>query len=427
MVTVSNLTFEFQNYRKSIPQFINNLKKEGFSDLNESILTHAVHLLRSSINEDFQDVIEVTKYRDGHEQTKIIVNSEMKTSALLKRGPRRGKNRNVMLYEISIFSDEMENNIKTRDLFKDVLLSKIKIKSEIIEGSLKEAHLFGILDRLKGNHRSRLIEQVSEDMLKIFMDKSTRATLKDIANIPYKIIPKHILSDNISYDELVKAQIFKESYIANCKNCPDMFSVYITSFESKEAVIKNLEEGVMICPSCGKELTTNSATIESVYIFTDIGQECAKGLWLEAYINTLLIKEGIAPNKIKCCHFNEKDELDHVFIDSSQLVVSETKDRNIGQNDIYITAMKATRIGADKVLLISTEEISKDILPQTGDEDKPTYISISGSTKDISKKLKSEIQKMRKEYVDKKVNNIKEILLNIEFERRPYRSLTIRP
>lgn len=89
--------------------------------------------------------------------------------------------------------------------------------------------------------------------------------------------------------------------------------------------------------------------------------------------------------------------------------------------------MKATRIGADKVFLISTEEISKDILPQTGKEDKPTYTLISGSTKDISKKLRSEIQKMRKEYVHKKVKNIKELLSNLRLERGPFRSFTIRP
>ena len=280
--------------------------------------------------------------------------------------------------------------------------------------------MFNILDKLKDNHRSRLIDNVSEDMLKIFMDKSIRDVLKDFSNLPYKIIPKHMLPDTMPYDKLVKAQIFNESYMANCKKCPDIFPVYITSFESKEAVIKNLEDGVMICPSCGDVLTINNTTIESVYIFTEIGQECAKGLWLEAYINALLIKEGISPTKIKCCHFNDKDELDHVFIDSSQLIVSETKDRNIGQNDIYVTAMKATRIGADKVLLISTQEISKDILPHTEDDEKPSYIPITGSTKDIAKKLKSEIKKMRKNYVTNEVREIKEIISRLVLDRSPF-------
>jgi len=423
MVAVSTLTFDVQNFNKFFPVFYNILNKEGFRDLKELILTHAVQYINESINEDFQDVIKITSY--GIE-TKILVNSEMKTSVLLGVGPLRGKNRAHITYEISIFSDEMDKNIKTMDLIKDILISKIKIKSEIIDGSLKEARLFNILDKLKETHRSRLIVKVTDDMINPFMDKSTREVLKNIANIPYKIIPRHIVLDTIEYDKLVKVQIFKESYIANCNKCPETYPVYITSFESKEAVVKNLEDKVMLCPLCGKELTTKNATIESVYSFTEIGQECAKGLWLDAYILSLLIKEGISPNKIKCCHFHDKDELDHVFIDSSNFIVTETKDKNIGQNDIYVTAMKATRIGADKVFLISTEEISKDILPQTGEEDKPTYISISGSTKDISKKLKSEIQKMRKEQVHKKVNNIRELLLNLKLERGPFRMFTTR-
>lgn len=295
MVAVSTLTFDVRNINKFFPVFYKILHEEGFRDLNELILTHAVQFLNESINEDFQDVIKVTNY--GIEK-KILVNSEMKTSVLLDAVPLRGKNSFHITYEVSIFSDKKDKNTKTMELINDILISRIKINSEITEGSLKEARLSNLLDKLKETHRSRLIAKVTDDMINIFMDKSAREALKNIANIPYKIIPRQIISKTIEWDKLVKVQIFKESYIANCKKCPETYPVYITSFESKKAVVKNLEDKVMLCPSCGKELTTKNATIESVYSFTDIGQECAKGLWLEAYIRSLLIKEGISSNKM---------------------------------------------------------------------------------------------------------------------------------
>lgn len=416
MVEVSSLTFEIKDIAKFFPQFINSLKEEEFIDLNEDILNQAIKLLKTSIDEDFQEAV---KKIGSSFRTKILVNPEIKTSILLEINifSRRGRSREQTLYEITIFSDDLKNNIKIVELIKDILITKIKIKSDIIEGDIKEFALFYILNRLKDTHRSELIEKVTEDMIGVFIDKENREVLKNFANIPYKIIPQIVVKNLKNHKKLVDVNILKENYVAYCNKCLERYGISPTAFETREALIKNLKDEVMLCPQCGRKLTINNASIESAYSFTELGLESAKGLWFEAYIRSILLKEGVLLNNMKCCNYHDKDELDHVFIDSSNLVVCECKDRNLGQNDIYITAMKATRLGADKVLLISTEPISKDILPQTEEATKPIYVPISGNIKDISKNLKSEILKMREQYVIKKLKNMGEIISRLDFER----------
>lgn len=89
------------------------------------------------------------------------------------------------------------------------------------------------------------------------------------------------------------------------------------------------------------------------------------------------------------CALHGKDELDLVFSDGRFLYVCECKDRTVGQNDIYVLAMKASRISADRkmrvtvdrVLIISTEPISKDVMPDERTEESRgeiEYIAIGG-------------------------------------------------
>ena len=159
MVEVSTISFEIQNVEKFFPVFYKNITQEGYSDLHGSLLTHADRLFHDYMKVDFNYVIDTSSKNTG---IKILVNQEMKTSVLLESGLRRGRRHEQVMYEISIFSDDIKKNIKGIDFIKDILINKIKIKSVIIDGSQKEFLMHNILGTLKENHRSRLIEQVKK-------------------------------------------------------------------------------------------------------------------------------------------------------------------------------------------------------------------------------------------------------------------------
>jgi hypothetical protein len=106
-----------------------------------------------------------------------------------------------------------------------------------------------------------------------------------------------------------------------------------------------------------------------------------------------------------------------VFTDDTYLYVCECKDKVVGQNDVYILAMKTSRISADqklgavadKVLMISTEPISKDILPEEKVEDEYEeidYIPLSGDLEAVRKKLVELIEKSKREYRKKRLRDL---------------------
>jgi hypothetical protein len=65
----------------------------------------------------------------------------------------------------------------------------------------------------------------------------------------------------------------------------------------------------------------------------------------------------------------ESDEIDVVAVFAEQVVLVECKDTSFGQNDLYVTSVKAQNVGADVVIILSTRDIHQNVrnaIPRIG-------------------------------------------------------------
>jgi hypothetical protein len=227
----------------------------------------------------------------------------------------------------------------------------------------------------------------------------------------------------LDIDPIVSAGVFEQMFSPTCKKCMGEITISPFLFNSKEEIQPILEKQVLICPTCGSMLGTDNAMIMRYLRFSKLGLELAKGLWLEAYIYSLLAETRIPVESIAPCAVHEKDELDIVFSDGRNLYVCECKDKTVGQNDVYVLAMKANRISADKkikasvdrVLMISTEPISKDIMPGEQTEEtygrRVEYIPISGELGSVREKLTGLINESKEKQKDRQIRQLLELII----------------
>lgn len=406
-------------------KFCKNLEDAGYENVHAKSVRDNCLTLTEILKVDFLKQKFFEKALSSP-QNSLLVNPKIKAAIVLKTPRRRGRHKGSLRFLVLCYSDNSKNANSLVDALKEILTKKVGVsKKRIHDGDIDEVANRKCVNSLSENQRSQLIKAVKADMLNVFIDKNSRNVLRKLVNIPIKVFredmfEKHGLGE-LNLTETTSSGVFEELFSPTCKKCEKEISSPFL-FGSREEIAPVLEKKTLVCPNCGYRLDSENTVIMRYFRFSKLGLEMAKGLWLEAYAYSVIKEAGIPKANIAVCASHGKDELDMVFTDGRDLYVCECKDRVVGQNDVYILAMKASRISSDekymvsvdKVLMVSTEPISKDILPEEKTEDsyeEIDYIPVSGDLETIKKKLVGIVEKSKREYKRRRMRDLSGLLL----------------
>jgi hypothetical protein len=360
-------------------------------------------------------------------RSSLFANPQVKGVIMLKRA--RALSRQVegsWSFLVVCCSDTQENVEALGKTAMEILVEKIGLQKEAIhEGDSDENANRHCICSLSETQRTELLREVKADTLRVFTEGNARTLLRELVNFPYRIFREDMFGKDrlgeLDLNLMTGSGIFDELHSPTCRKCKDEMPTSPFLFVSKDDIAPMLEKKTLVCPSCGGKLGTDNTIVMRYLKFSKLGLEMAKGLWLEAYVNSLLTEMGIPKACAIACALHGKDELDLVFSDGSSLYVCECKDRTVGQNDVYVLAMKASRISADRkirvnvdrVLIVSTEPISKDVMPEERTEERPSeieYIAIGGEPSLIKERLAKIIDDSRKMQKKKSIRDIFRII-----------------
>lgn len=419
---IKSIVVEARDSDEVFPNFCTHLEQLGFEDVHENTVQRVCQSLKEILEIDFLKRKSFKKSLNSF-HPHLFINTKMKSVILVAEPEEVEFIKGKKPFEVTCFSKsqkDVHNQIKT---LKELLAKEIGLsKKEIHDGDLDEVINRNFINSLSETYRTGLIRKVEADALRIFVDGKTRMSLKRLTNLPVKVFSEELIIElnlELNPNVLVSSRIMKEYFAPRCTKCGEggMSSSYLC--DSKERLLSVLKETNLFCQRCGYKLDSEFVEIESLFRFTDLGLECAKGLWLEAYVRSILEKLGIKGENIKSCVVHGKDELDHIFADCDDLYVCECRDRTVGRNDVYVLAMKVSRIeddesteaSVDKVLIISTEPISKDIV-SSEKEMEIKYIPISDDSDSIAKNVEKLIKKSRTAYKRRKMKDLSELMLS---------------
>ncbi len=195
---------------------------------------------------------------------------------------------------------------------------------------------------------------------------------------------------------LNNTNIFTKSYRLRCKKCN--WVSYDLIFENLEDVRAVINKGKFSCMKKG----CFSDEAEEVEIFAVKADtiRCLGGTWLEKYVDDIL-KQKVRytwPGKM-----NTDDELDNVFIFAEKTFLVECKDTSFGMSDLYSLMIKAKAISADEILVITTQNVSSNVINKIKELNEAEDYQISliiGNQKIIKKTLEDTLSRRQNEFFE---------------------------
>lgn len=363
---IKSIVVEMKDTKKLFQELCLELEKAGFEDIHGKVLTYTCRSLKETLNIDFLGRKLFLK-KINSPRPRLFINMKLNSVIMLTEPTEKNCVEEIAV-EVTFFSKGLKEVNNTINALKGLLTSEIGITEEMIyDGNFEEICNENCIESLRETRRSVLVKKVGVDILDALTGE-VRTSLKELTTFPFKVFDIRLLGIK-NPEVLVSLGLLKENYSPICKKC-GLYPEAVALFDSKENLSLALKKKTLICRTCGNKLDLENATIGSYFGFTDLGLECAKGLWLEAYVRSILDELGISGDRIKVCAIHGKDELDLIFSDYGNLYVCECRDKVVGRNDVYVLGMKVNRINADtdaqavvnKVLVVSTQPISKDVI-----------------------------------------------------------------
>ena len=307
------------------------------------------------------------------------------------------------ILEVSILYKRKEELGKILRIFK-----KIKEFKEINEGTyfgmMKSEELDPLLEKRSPN--GKLIENPSYGKIfEYFVSQANRVVINKIADFLgqtalaktkeeiHKCLDKE---ERRVFEALLRTKkIFQEAFRPKCEKCNKVLwsTTYNTLAEARRAV----STMQFSCPARGCK--SHNANIAEVYSIRLEAIKAKGGVWLEKFVNDEL-KKMVSQTWPGRMHGN--DELDNVFILKDHLVVVECKDTSFGLTNLYSLLMKAQNLETDQILIITTQEVNKNVLSQIksiNDEEKFKVILIKGEQKDIAAGIERFLYESNKEFL----------------------------
>ncbi len=145
--------------------------------------------------------------------------------------------------------------------------------------------------------------------------------------------------------------VFDRQFLVSCDDCEERHLAFDSRRDAEHAVA----DGKAKCATCGE----GSFTVEEAFV---VRQHClagmSQGLWLESLAADVLAAYS---QQVWSGQMVGTNELDVVGVFAESLWLVECKDSRFGQNDLYVTAMKADAIRADQVVVLTTNDIHDNV------------------------------------------------------------------
>jgi hypothetical protein len=159
-------------------------------------------------------------------------------------------------------------------------------------------------------------------------------------------------SDPTLLDSLLDAKVLLRRYAVTCPSC---YTGQI-AFNSKRKAESTLRSSGDRCLNC---LQGRLAVSEVLQVEPLSAAALQQGLWLESLASDTV---GELSPLVWTGQMIENIEIDVLCVFAGMTILIECKDTNFGQNDLYVAAAKAEQVGANLVVIISTQPFHQNVV-----------------------------------------------------------------
>jgi len=188
--------------------------------------------------------------------------------------------------------------------------------------------------------------------------------------------------------------LFGNTYAISCRRCGTPHLI----LSHKKRAGEVLADSDNYCTSCKGRGTLG--LMEGYRLTEAVRVGIQHGIWLESLASDIVSKRT---RHIWSGQMVNSNELDVLAIYCDKIILIECKDRSFGQNDFYVTAMKAQEIGAHVVFIIVTHDINPSVQSMINtykmETDRAFKTIVGNSTKAISGSLDEALDEIRENYI----------------------------
>lgn len=189
--------------------------------------------------------------------------------------------------------------------------------------------------------------------------------------------------------------LLEERAVVHCRSCRTSHLAVQDRGLAKQ-VVANADR---MCLCCGKH---NLDVEERYWVVSELARAIEQGLWLESLASdTMSARSDI----LWTGQMIGTDEIDVLSVYADRTILIECKDSGLGQNDLYVAATKAQKVGAENVIIISTRDLHANVCQAARQlsATKPrgsVRLIMQHTTDGISRELDSDLAQIQKQYVE---------------------------
>jgi len=259
------------------------------------------------------------------------------------------------LLDIIEFSVEKKDR-KVQELLENLMGTKIK-KGSFIENILLE-RVQRRLGKLSPNGKKLADTSIRNKIRRLYDDNIRSKITKIIYTYGENVVPLQAIKESLKtrMNETKRfcddPELFEKKYVIVCKECGTSY----LAFSTKEKAHNALTDSNNYCTFCEKENVLD--IVEGYRVVEALRLGIDQGLWLESLVGDIISE---FTSHVWIGQIVDTNELDVLSIFCDKVVLVECKDTSFGQNDFYVTAMKAQDIQADVVLIVVTRDIHPNV------------------------------------------------------------------
>lgn len=337
----------------------------------------------------------------------VFVSSNREQAVLARVTRERQPNgEEPVLFDLVVLS-----RTQSVDILKRAITETLRL--ELLENSYRETVLMKMVrDQITGvSPNGRLLEDRAVDRAATKLaDDGIREQLKEISATFRSLPVTRFEFDHLpifggkpeAIDRLMSEGALSSSFQMRCKSCGNPSLIFTTSAEAEQAL-----HGSIRC-ACGE---SRLHIVQAYSLESAFQRALQQGLWLEALVRDVI-------DRYACAQWHGRmlgtHEIDAFCVVAGMILMLECKDRNFGQNDLYVAAAKAQRLRADMVVIVSTRSLHSNVeeeiavLNQQRGTDGDRFVPIIHAT---ASELRSQLEAL--------LNQVQKISLRNWLTRRP--------
>jgi hypothetical protein len=377
-------------------------KQKNFSDIAQEFanaLGYEPVLMRArqTIQERLRSLGLISPYQNAIEERQEALISSDGMSGLLLRFSISSDDRKQHLDMLTISTEELPDILAT---LEEVLGHKTEPGTTTY--SIRMKRLSSRLGNLSPNGKNLADPTARNIIRRLYDDQLRRDVIAIVGTVGSNPVSLKLLEQMELFTErandlnkiLTDDTLTSKQYVVYCESC----QLRHLAFSSNEKAKYTVRDAGKKCVSCGEI----KLSVEESYTVSDaLIRGIQNGLWLESLVADIFSGRMSA---VWAGQMIENNEVDILSIYSDKVVLVECKDTSFGQNDLYVTAMKADHISADRVIIVTTRDIHPNVNEAANkiksNSNRRSFLLISkNTTEEITCELNKELDIMQERYV----------------------------